>query len=610
VKKPVPSFIALGFLISLICLPILLHVYSSYAIPSHEGTVLQSSWTWDDPLYYNSDNVWDGCQVFSSFITDVGADYSSQKIELKFLNNDRYLFIRILWIDDFPFQVDSIGFYFDEDNDGVLNNTREDYKFIIGSSGGNPSISDGHWQDGWVTDANQSTSIIGSFNDFMEIKIPIGANADTDDLDGVSPGDRIGLGLIAQDTELFYNPNPTQITITTEIFGNETNSSNWADLQLASHPDLEFPVKLTTSKSVVSVGEAFYVLGFIANINRSSTGRVHNINATLVLPEGITFAPTVLGYQYLESLNSAASHASGYNHTFLWTVVAENSGNYSLEFLVDALGIPLITNTTRVTVFPLFPDIQLIQPTFGEQVSGITLFQFTINYQEDLVKADYSLDDQVSWIGLSYNPVTNYYETMIDNRTFKDHIYVRAMDNGSRMTVLDIQITNNIISSANITRNVLMYISPPDIALDSYSTTGDIIKVELLVSSPVTIIAVDYLLPGGIWLPTSLSIGVYSFQFQIFSISNNSIIKVRAIDENDHVSYLNLTIRYSEREVSQEQVLIITSNQETSVITSSSSTSSVSTTTTEPTATNGFSWILTWLAVFFLGDLIRKRSKK
>ncbi|MFX0207766.1 MAG: hypothetical protein ACFFDT_17385 [Candidatus Hodarchaeota archaeon] len=414
----------------------------------------------------------------------------------------------------------------------------------------------------------------GAFQtDQLELKIPIGVKAEVEDLNLVSPGDIVGFGLIAIDGE--FEDGFTGAW-TTEIYGPANDSSNWADLQLASSPELDFPVILTPSSSVIKVGEVFYVLGFTSNNN--GTGMVYNLYATLTLPDEIELAPITSLSQSIDSLSV------GQNHTFIWPLIAKNAGTFTIEVLIDGIGIPALTDNHELSVITPFPEIYLRAPHYGDSISGNTLFQFTILYQGTLIQAEYSLNNQETWIKLYYNQTSAYYEALIDNRTLSSHLYIRAIDNSSRITILDLQIFNQTISFSNITQTQTIGEKLPEISLIDYYVLDDMIKVNLQVYSPISITEVQYLLPDGTWLPTSYLMGIYSFQFQISTLVNNSIIKVCATDEFGRDSYLYLTVSLVENQPTKELTIIIHDPSSMTTITSTTSlTSTVTIITTKIT---------------------------
>ncbi len=566
-KKNIPNFIIiLLFSMNVILLN---QEFSSSAQPTNNGIVLQSKWTWDEPFIDgNLDQLWSACPSYSFSISNYRDPGNNQTFWLKFLNNGDFLFILIDWNDDYIHGSDRITFYFDQNNNGNLDNSSEDAKAVSGLL---PSLNDYFWDgNDWILDTNQSMESGGALQtDQLELKIPIGVHAEDEDLNLISPGDIVGFGLVAIDGE---SEDGYTGTWPSEIYGPANDSSNWADLQLAALPELDFPVILTPSSSIIHVGEVFYVLGFVSNNN--GTSRVYNLYATLTLPNETELAPVTSLFQIIDDLTV------GQNHTFMWPLIAKNAGTFTIELLVDGMGIPTLTKNLTITVFAPFPEIYLITPQYGESILELTLFQFSIHYQGTLIRADFSLDSQESWSDLTYNPITTYYEALIDNRTLTSHLYIRAVDNGNRVTILDLQIFNQVISSANVTQTQTIGDSPPDISLIDYCKIDDVIKVNLQVYSQAIITDVDYLLPDGTWLPTSFLMGIYSFQFQISTITNGSIIRIRAIDEFLRDSYLLLTVNFVENMPIKEITIIIQVMPPVTPITSTTSLASTTTTTT------------------------------
>ncbi|MFX1513467.1 MAG: hypothetical protein ACFFCQ_12840 [Promethearchaeota archaeon] len=557
-KRDIPSLIIL-FLLSLNLL-ILFPIVPSSAKPTNNGIVLESKWSWDEPnIDGNLDQLWAACPTYFYSILNY-RDATNQTFSLKFLNTADFLFILVNWNDDYFHISDRISFYFDQENNGILDNSSEDAKAVSGLS---PSLNDYFWDgNNWVSDTNQSMESGGAFQaDQLELKIPIGVHAEDEDLNLISPGDIVGFGLIAIDGE--FEDGFTGAW-TTEIYGPANDSSNWADLHLAPLPLLDFPVILTPSSSLINVGEVFYTSGFVSNNN--GTGMVYNLYATLSLPDEIELAPVTQLSQTIASLSV------GQNHTFMWSLIAKKAGIYNIELRVDGTGIPTLTDNYVVTLITPFPEIYLRTPYYGESISGMTLFQFTILYQGTLIQADYSLNNQETWIDLFYNQTNTYYEALIDNRILSTNLYIRAIDNSGQITILYLQIFNYTISSSNLTQTYTIGDDPPVISLIDYCVLDDMIRINLQVSSPVVVSEVQYLLPDGTWLPTSFLIGIYSFQFQISTIPNNSIIKVRVTDEFAQTSYLNFIVYFGEEMISNETTIIV---YNTSSVTTSISTTSI-----------------------------------
>lgn len=217
-------------------------------------------------------------------------------------------------------QGDTLRLYFDENHDGVLTHGAED-SWIISRSVGKWSLTDRHYESGgWVTDPNNGSLKGLASPTQMEAKIPIGKNAEESDLNSTFAGDTVGINIIATDSD-FIESIPGYSSTTTELYGNDTDPTAWANLELAAEPELDFEVLLEPSSTIVDIGEVFFVTCFISN-NANSTGIIYNIIATLIIPAGITLAPTVELSQFKDELYSASTHSSGYNHTFIWTMIA------------------------------------------------------------------------------------------------------------------------------------------------------------------------------------------------------------------------------------------------------------------------------------------------
>jgi hypothetical protein len=334
--------------------------------PSHviaqTGTTLISNWTWDEPILDgNFEQLWSETTTYTFSIFNYD-DVSNQTFTMKFLNNENFIFIGVTWNDDYLFSGDSIAIYFDESHDGVLSNSQEDSKYI--SHAGILSLGDRYWDDGWVSDSNQTILAAGGFSSF-EFKLPIGSNADSEDLDLLHAGDIVGFGLIAQDREFEGGNTGTWP---------DNDPTQWADLQLSIKPILDFPVDIETSINVPQVGEVFYLLTTISNMN--GTGTVYYIVATLFLPDGISRAPGVPEFIIIEELYSAQYRSSGYNYTCLWTLIADSIGEYSIELVVDGFGVPELSVNIQISVVSNAPvtttytHSQTIDNTITNTVTG------------------------------------------------------------------------------------------------------------------------------------------------------------------------------------------------------------------------------------------------
>ncbi|MHA2253696.1 MAG: sugar-binding protein [Candidatus Kariarchaeaceae archaeon] len=333
----------------MICATLLLG-YVPYQVGGQAGDDLISKWTWDEPILDgNFESLWSSTQQYYYSIKNYEDAGNNQSMTMKFLNNEDYLYIAITWNDDsLASGYDWIGLYFDELNDETLTNSEEDH-ISIGYSG-IPSIVDRYWQDSWVTDTNQSKTSGGGFSSF-ELKIPIGSNAEAEDLDLVSAGDTVGLGIITRDGEYDGNP-PSMGSWPTYVYGPEDDPSGWADLHLAAKPDLDFGVYFELSADSFVPREVFFLLTTITNIN--GTGIIYSLNVTLVLPVGINMAHNEPVTVWLDQLNP------GNNHSYLWTLRAEDIGTHTLELLVDGNGMPKVSQELDVLVGPVVAETETI----------------------------------------------------------------------------------------------------------------------------------------------------------------------------------------------------------------------------------------------------------
>ncbi|MHA2245448.1 MAG: Ig-like domain-containing protein [Candidatus Hodarchaeales archaeon] len=557
-NKNSPILSSLGVFILITSFIGLIILSSAGASLTHENTTLQSKWTWDEPqLDGTFENIWNYAIEYSYSVNDVWDDYSSQRVSLRFLNTEEYLFIGVQWIDEDPYQSDYIYFYFDEFHDGFLNDSMEDYKGIVRSLS-SWSAYDGHYNSstGWSGDTNQ-TYWIGYSSTSFEVKIPIGTTAESYDLDSTSAGDIIGLHLGVQDGELVYNPNPSMYTIPTEIFGTNSDPTGWADLQLSSKPFLDFQIDLNPSSQILEVGEVFYLTTFISNNN--GTEIIYNLNATLVLSEGITYAPTESNFKYLESLNSASLHSSGYNHTFLWTLVANYSGIHTINLLLDGTKLPELSSSINITVTSSFPLIH-VKGSSEDLQSDLLFFYFEIFSLEPLLFTQYSLDDMYSWINLVYNGTTGSYSAQISEQLKIADFFVRAINELNKSTVLKVLVENQTAIITEIT--VYVDNSPPLIQvmnpLNNTAVNG-VVTIQLNVTDDTGVSTVECQMNNGLWLTmvqnsesllyeyswdtTLVEDGVHTLLFQTKDVLNNAyqIISLKVEVMNPTISSLDST---------------------------------------------------------------------
>lgn len=554
-NSPIRSFLGVFILVtSFIGLIILTSADASLA---HEGTTLQSKWTWDEPqLDGTFEHVWDYAEVYSYSVNDVYNDYS-QRVAIQFLNTEEYLYIGVQWTDDSPYQADSIYFYFDEFHDGFLNDSMEDYKGLVRSLS-SWSAYDGHYStsSGWGSDTNQ-TYWIGYLSTSFEVKIPIGTIAESYDLDSTFAGDIIGLHLALQDGELAGGPPPSMYTIPTEIFGTIDDPAGWANLQLSSKPLLDFQIDLNPSSQILETGEVFYLTAFISNNN--GTEDIYHVNATLVLSEGIAYAPTESNYRHLDTLNSAFLHSSGYNHTFLWTLIANHTGTHTIQLLLDGTKIPKLSTSINITVTSAFPLVHIIDSS-EDISSGFRFFYFDIFSSEPLLFTQYSIDDKHSWNNLIYNGTTGFYVAQISNQLVFSQLYVQAISELNKTTVLKVLVENQVTIITETT--VFVDNSPPLIQLvnpQNNTVVSGIVTIQLNVTDDTGVSTVECQINSGSWFTlvqnseslmyeylwdtTLVEDGVHTLIFQTQDILNNAhqMIRLKVEVMNPSISSFDST---------------------------------------------------------------------
>ncbi|MHA1947707.1 MAG: hypothetical protein ACXAC6_13040 [Candidatus Hodarchaeales archaeon] len=326
----------------------------SSSLPTHNTITITSKWTWDEPkLDGTFDSLWSTSPSTSYSI--FSREGGNQTFWLQFLNNEDFMFIAISWSDNEAVQGDTLRFYFDENHDGALTDGDEDCWFIVRSLN-LWSLYDRHYEsNSWISDPDNGSIAWSSSPTKIEVKIPIGINAEDHDLNSTFSGDSVGFNVIATDSD-FVESIPGYSSSTTEIYGNETEPTTWANLELSIQPDLDFDVVLDPSSTMLDIGEVFFITCFISN-NGNSTGIIYNINVTISLPTGTKLAPTVELSQFKDDLYSASTHGAGYNHTFIWTMVANNEGNQIFEVIVDGTGIPRLINETQIEIVTLTTKI-------------------------------------------------------------------------------------------------------------------------------------------------------------------------------------------------------------------------------------------------------------
>jgi hypothetical protein len=438
-----------------------IETFLSSAKPTHNTTSLNSKWTWDEPYLDGSfESLWSICPVYSYSIFN-RESATNQSFSLQFLNNEDYLFVAINWWGDNNIgQMDSLRLYLDENHDGILLMGAEDYRSLSWSSG-SLNLVDGYYGSGsWAIDSNQNGSFAGSISTTnFEIKIPIGNNAEGTDLNSTFAGEIVGFNVIATDSD--WIPGQGYQYTATEIYGNDTSPTTWTNLELAHEPDLDFIVNLDPSSMILEVGEAFYVTCFLSN-NANSTGIVHYLNITIILPKGIILAPSVENSQYLDDLYIASSYSSGYNSTFIWPLITNETGEYIIDILIDGVGIPQQTNSTQVRIISPFPKIHMISPSSGEVITGVFLLQISISYQASVLITQYSLNNRFTWLNLTWNSTSSFYEELIDSQDVEsNYLTIRAVDDLNRMTILKIQISGSQVTSQTTTLTIDN--TPPEI---------------------------------------------------------------------------------------------------------------------------------------------------
>jgi len=500
---------------------------------THNTVTLSSKWTWDTPYLDGTlESLWSisPSNSYSIFSREGG----NQTFYLQFLNNKDYLFIAITWSDNEVVQGDSLRFYFDESHDGVLKPGAEDCQ-LISRSLSMWSLTDRHFESGiWVNDVNHNSSLGWSSSPTrIEVQIPIGNNAEEFDLNSTFSGDLVGFNIIATDSD-FIESIPGYQSTTTELYGNESDPTVWANLELASEPVLDFDIVLEASSTIVDKAEVFYVTCFISN-NANSTGIIYNINVTILVPSGITLAPTMDASQYKDSLSSASTHGSGYNYTFLWTLIAIDTGTHQLAVNVDGIGIPHLSNETHVEIVTPSPEIHIISPKENDPLTETFYLQVGIYSQENLSLIQYSLDGQTTWIELIYNDSSSLYETIIDLGSISGNdLSVLAADERNRVTILTMNVSNSEMSSQTI--RITIDNTPPTINVinpQNNSMLNGVIIFQVLISDIVGVDQAMFQLDQGPWISLTYNEINMFYEYELDTtliVDGNHIVAFRASD--------------------------------------------------------------------------------
>jgi hypothetical protein len=334
-------------------------ILASLRIPeshSHESRSLESEWAFRIP---NIDGIFSNGEWNDSASMPIIQDGNNFKLYAK--NDDRDIYLGIIWYSNLSdltanYWAVSLDVFFDERHDGVLVNGEEDRIGRLQYTDGVVYIWDGFWLNRWESDPIESKLIApfkfqGLYDTytktylyFYEMRVKIGANSDSRDLDLVNAGNVVGFTVWLYLTGQGDVPHLTVLSWPDPDPHNDPKPDRWADLTLSSPPNVKPDLSIANFGAFPS--NVFTKSNFTVSFDITNVG-----NGSLFNTESVVNYPTEL---YLVGFQNATVNIGnlGMNNSIhvSWILGASKEGIYEINVNLTGSNIDPIEMKTAVNV--------------------------------------------------------------------------------------------------------------------------------------------------------------------------------------------------------------------------------------------------------------------